>query len=75
MPNINGKKYPYTPEGMRAAKKAAAAKKAQSRTGTQRPGRPGPAMGNGVTYGKRGTPGSKRPSMANRMQRKPGRMY
>jgi|TARA_R110002124_G_C8828829_1_gene504577 hypothetical protein len=27
MPNVNGKKYPYTPAGMTAAKKAKAAKK------------------------------------------------
>lgn len=27
MPNVNGKKYPYTPAGMAAAKKAKAAKK------------------------------------------------
>lgn len=33
MPNVNGKKYPYTPAGMTAAKKAKAApkKKAQPR--------------------------------------------
>jgi hypothetical protein len=55
MPNVNGKKYPYTAEGMRAAKKAAAKKPA-------------------VKYGKRGTPNAKRPAVANRLQRRPGRM-
>lgn len=29
MPNVNGKKYPYTKAGMAAAKKAAAKKKAK----------------------------------------------
>jgi hypothetical protein len=113
MPNVNGKKYPYTTEGRRAAKKAstrdypktwhpgtpkeqsaaqrqiaankrAAAKRAESKrpsrtsAATKRPGGgrgPVTGAGAGVSYGKRGTPGTKRAAMANRTQRRPGRMY
>jgi hypothetical protein len=31
MPNVNGKKYPYTPAGMAAAKKAKAVKKKKAK--------------------------------------------
>jgi hypothetical protein len=34
MPMVNGKKYPYTKEGMSAAKKAAAKKKPKTKQGT-----------------------------------------
>ena len=33
MPNVNGKKYPYTKAGMAAAKKAAAKKKVTKKKG------------------------------------------
>jgi hypothetical protein len=74
MPNVNGMRFPYTPAGRAAAKKAAA-KKAEDRRrkmpdyGT-RPGRqPAPGQGNkpggrparkpAVKYGKLGRPGTK----------------
>ena len=36
MPNVNGKKFPYTPAGMAAAKKAAAK---NTGSGVKRPGK------------------------------------
>ena len=32
MPNVGGKKYPYTPAGIKAAKKAAAKKKQEKKS-------------------------------------------
>ena len=42
MPNVNGKKYPYTPAGMAAAKKAAKAKPKPGML-NKKPGNKGPA--------------------------------
>lgn len=36
MPNVGGKKYPYTPAGKAAAKKAAAKKKSAAKKPTKR---------------------------------------
>lgn len=37
MPNVDGKKYPYTPAGKAAAKKAAAKKAATKKTAAKKP--------------------------------------
>jgi len=37
MPNVNGKKYPYTKAGMAAAKKAAAKKAASKKKTAKKP--------------------------------------
>ncbi len=37
MPNVDGKKFPYTPAGKAAAKKAAAKKAAAKKTAAKKP--------------------------------------
>ena len=52
MPNVGGKKYPYTPAGKAAAKKAAAKKKGESVASKYVPLKGKPAKGGSVMKAK-----------------------